>query len=287
MPELPEVETIRRDLAERITGKKIAGVSVRHAKTVRGAPAVFSRRLVGRSVRAIHRVGKLLIFIFDVPDYQLLVHLKMTGQLIYRGQTALVAGGHFLSGAVLELPGRHTRVVISFSDGAELFFNDMRLFGYMHLSDPETVDRVKKTYGIEPLTPDFTLERFQKIVRPRRTSIKAVLLRQNLIAGLGNIYADEACFRAGIRPDRPARGLTPEEIVRLHRACEHVIRLGIKHRGTTFNSFVDADGRSGGFLRLLRVYGRDGERCLGCKTALIKKIRTAGRGTHFCPVCQV
>ena len=149
MPELPEVETIRRDLAERITGKKIAGVSVRHAKTVRGAPAVFSRRLVGRSVRAIHRVGKLLIFIFDVPDYQLLVHLKMTGQLIYRGQTALVAGGHFLSGAVLELPGRHTRVVISFSDGAELFFNVGNVFA--GLQNPErAIEYYAKAVDINP-----------------------------------------------------------------------------------------------------------------------------------------
>lgn len=285
MPELPEVETVRRDLNKLITGKPIAAVSVLHAKTVRILPKIFIKKMHGQLITNIDRIGKLLIFNFKFPDQVLLVHLKMTGQLIFRSGKKVVAGGHSLSEPIKELPNKHTRVIVTFNDSSELFFNDLRLFGYMELVDESKLVKVKAGYGIEPLTKNFTLNNFQKVLKNRRTSIKALLLNQKIISGLGNIYVDEACFLAGIKPTRVVTRLTAEEVKQLWQACIEVIKLGVKHRGTTFNHFVDGNGEKGGFLPFLKVYGRAGKPCKTCKTS-IAKIKAVGRGTHFCPQCQ-
>lgn len=286
MPELPEVETIRRGLTKKVLHKKITSVEVRKEQTIRTNPKLFSDFLVSHSFISIDRIGKLLIFHLSDKKHHLLIHLKMTGQLIYRSGKLFIAGGHSLLPTLPQLPHNHTRVILEFADKSRLFFNDMRLFGYMRVVTIEELKKIQATYGIEPLTPTFTLANFRKALRGRATSIKAVLLNQNLIAGMGNIYVDEACFRAGIRPARQANQLTVQEVKKLRQACAAVIKQGIEKQGTTFNSFVNVDGQSGGFSKSLRVYNRTGKKCLKCKFGTIKKIRTAGRGTHYCPRCQ-
>ncbi len=292
MPELPEVETVRRDLSEVILQVKITKVEALHLSTIRPLTAKeVEQRLVGKKITAIKRIGKLLIFELAKPAVILLVHLKMTGQLIYsapikKGETKkLIAGGHSLSEPINDLPNKHTRLIVTFASGAQLFFNDLRLFGYCKFTDQLELEKIKNKYGIEPLTANFTWPNFKKALGKRTANLKSVLLNQTIISGLGNIYVDEACWRAKVHPARRVSDLTEAELKKLFKACHEVIELGVKHRGTTFNHFVDGHGQKGGFLKFLQVYGRGGKPCERCGTA-IKKIRLAGRGTHFCPTCQ-
>lgn len=284
MPELPEVETIRQDLRAKLLGKKIRQVMVREKKSVRGKADVFVRRLVGDSFAEIDRVGKLMIFALDRQPLFLLVHLKMTGQLLYRHRGGLVAGGHSLTkGDGLE-KAKHIRVEIVFSDGSCLVFNDLRKFGYLQIADAKELARIRAGYGIEPGRESFRLDEMKEIFARRKTNIKAVLLNQKLIAGIGNIYADEILFAARIHPTRAASSLKPEEVKRIFTESKKIIKKAIENRGTTFNNYVDSDGRKGGFYRFLRVYERVGEKCRRCG-GVVKKMKLAGRGTHFCD-CQ-
>ncbi len=286
MPELPEVETIKRDLAKKIVGKKITTILILQKKSVHYPTDKFKEVLVGDKISSINRRGKLLYCSFQKSPLFLLVHLKMTGQLIYRQKEKITAGGHSLGKIDFELPNKFTRAVFGFVDGSELFFNDMRRFGYLKLVTAEEKDKIlQKSFGIEPLTPDFKYQSFAQLFVKRKTAVKALLMNQKLIAGLGNIYADEVCFCAGIKPDRRVEKISESEKKKLFSCINKVLLLSIKHRGTTFNSYVDCDGNKGNFVHLLKVYGRDGEKCYRCKS-IIKKIRAAGRGTHFCLQCQ-
>ncbi|HMB66054.1 MAG TPA: DNA-formamidopyrimidine glycosylase [Patescibacteria group bacterium] len=289
MPELPEVETIRRDLETRITGEKISRVQVKDPKAIKGSPD-FVKKTTGRTVRGIDRKGKILILELDGGSY-VLIHLKMTGQLIYCHNREMIAGGHtFHRESLLEdvggkLPNQHTRVIFHFQSGDRLFFNDMRRFGYIKFASEREKENKIGELGPEPLLREFDLPSFRKNLKNRKTAIKKVLLDQKLVAGIGNIYADESLFLSGIRPDRLAHELKPEEVRVLHGNIKKVLKKGVKHRGTTFNNYVDSQGKQGGFSEFLQVYGREGEKCPACGGP-IKKIRLAGRGTHFCPHCQ-
>lgn len=286
MPELPEVETIRRDLEKVVIGKKIIGCFLTKTKVIRGNSRVFRKALLGNRIVRIERIGKLLLFALASGQY-LLVHLKMTGQLFYaQGARVAARGGHSLSKALDDtLPNKYTRAVFTFANRGRLFFNDLRLFGYLALVDERQKQAVIETYGIEPLTRQFTGERFNGIFSRRKTSVKAVLLNQTLIAGIGNIYADEICFAAQVKPSRSAARLAKAERSRLWQATEDVLKRAIAARGTTFNSYVDGAGRRGSFLAQLAVYGRGGQPCFRCG-AQLKKIRVAGRGTVYCAHCQ-
>ncbi len=285
MPELPEVETIRRDLIERIVGKKIQKVEIKNNKVVKNTPAVFACQMTGNAVVDIDRVGKLLIVHLREGDERLLIHLKMTGRLIYRQGEDLVAGGHSLTSANEIENGKHTHVIWHFGSGVTLEFEDMRRFGYVKLVSKVEAERIRSTFGIEPLTPQFTLENFVAVFGKRTTSVKAVLLNQSLLAGIGNIYADEICFVAGVHPETPANQLSPKMLQRLYVASQEIIAEAIEHRGTTFYSYLDGQGQRGSYFERLRVYSRDGQPCLVCGSVL-GKMRVAGRGTHFCPKCQ-
>lgn len=285
MPELPEVETIRQDLLQKVINKKIIDVEILHKKTVRNNERSFLSILKNNKIKNIKRTGKLIIFELVDGNNFLLVHLKMTGQLIYKKGGQITAGGHSESNTDLNLPNRHTRVIITFADKSKLFFNDMRLFGYMKIEDEQSKDKIVGNFGIEPLTKDFTLPNFEKIFENRRTNIKAILLNQKLIAGLGNIYVDEVCFEADVRPDKSAANLSKEQMKRIYSAIELIIKKAIEKRGTTFNNYIDADGNKGNFLDCLKVYGRGGGNCKKCKN-ILKKINLAGRGTVFCEKCQ-
>ncbi len=285
MPELPEVETIRQDLREVILEKEITTVDVRRESMVRGDVTDFVNHLVGNRVKEIDRVGKLLIFRLAAGDQVLLGHLKMTGQLIYKTPDALIAGGHTEPPVDVELPNRYSYIIFDFADGTRLFFNDMRTFGYMSLEYSEAVSKITSGYGIEPGTSAFTLPAWRAIFINRKTTVKAILLNQTLISGIGNIYADEICFDAKIRPDRRAHDLSGDDVEQLFRSTQEIIALAVKERGTTFNHYRDPKGRKGNFLNFLKVYGNGGKPCTVCGTELIKS-KVAGRGTVHCPSCQ-
>lgn len=286
MPELPEVETIRRDLDRRIRYKKIKRIDVRKLKIVRGSVPVFKRALLGKSFARVDRRAKLLIFKISLGEKFLLIHLKMTGQLIYESGRATIAGGHGWPPLDRRLPSKYSHVIFTFRDGSRLFFNDLRQFGYLQLVDRATKDKIIAGYGLEPLTSEFTLPRFAQIFRGKKTALKALLLNQGLIAGIGNIYADEICHAAGMRPTRKVSTLKAADIKRLYIASQEILRRAVEKRGTTFSDYVDADGRTGNYLRYLKVYGREGQKCLTCWQGIIKKIKIGSRGTHYCPICQ-
>lgn len=285
MPELPEVETIRRDLEKKILDKKISVVEVYNAKVVKMDRHSFVELLRGKKIKAIDRRGKLMIFHLSDGKHYLLIHLKMTGQLLYQYDRKLLAGGHSFSELETDLPNRYTRVRFRFADGSILYFNDLRRFGFLKLVDEKGKEQVLRQYGLEPLQPEFTFQAFQQALDKRKTSLKAVMLNQQLIAGIGNIYADEICFAAGVRPWRKVSSLRRDDLKRLYHACKKVLRLAIAKRGTTFNNYVDANGQRGNFLRYLKVYDQEGKPCKRCHMIIEKRV-VAGRGTHYCLQCQ-
>lgn len=291
MPELPEVETIRRDLEKEIVGQKIVSFWSERGKVVRGN---YKKMLEGAVFEKIDRRGKLLMFGIAGTGKTMLVHLKMTGQLIYLSKenmgpsqsSRIVAGGHSFRQNDFDLPGKHTRAVFEFENGGKLFFNDMRKFGYIEIVDSKDKENIMvDKFGIEPGLPHFTLENFRDVIKNRQTSIKAVLLNQKLIAGIGNIYADESCFEAGIKPERVAKSLNDREIKKLWQAVKKIIQKAIQKRGTTFNNYVDVSGNKGNFVSELKVYGRGGEKCQRCG-ATLRKGKVVGRGTVWCEECQ-
>ncbi len=284
MPELPEVETIRRDLTERIVGRKIKTIEVVDKKISQDGKLAYF--LSGRNMVSIDRIGKLLIFDVGGGSF-LLIHLRMTGQLVYVADGKMTTGGHSFGGNEFKdgLPDKHTRLWMEFSGGGKLFFNDARRFGLAKVVTMEELDAIKKEYGAEPLRESFTFDNLKKIFSRLRITVKAALLDQKKVAGIGNIYADEVLFAAGVLPWRAASSLSDEELKCIHKESERIIAKAIKYRGTTFSDYVDADGKNGNFTAFLQVYGRNGEKCPKCSGKISKK-RVAGRGTHFCPVCQ-
>lgn len=285
MPELPEVETIRADLQKVLRGQKIRVVQVNKRKLIKSNPRTFDRDLRNCEVESVSRRGKLLIFKFKEVDRYLLIHLKMTGQLIYKEKNKVTAGGHGYP-LVDNLPNRYSHIIFSFVGGSKLYFNDMRQFGYMKIVDDKELKKVLAGYGMEPLTDDFTWQALWLVLQNRKTALKNVLLDQKVIAGLGNIYVDETCFAAGIRPTRRADRLSKREVKKLGQVIRRVLNLAIKYRGTTFGDYRDGLGGEGNFVKRLKVYGRAGMPCRRCGQGIIKKIKVGGRGTSYCPICQ-
>ncbi len=293
MPELPEIETIKRDLKKKIIGKKIVGVEVREKKLVYPGFAGFKKGLEGNHFVKIERRGKLLVFHLAKRALFLLAHMKMTGQLVYRYDHQVIYGGHDVPKTVSSLPNQFTRVIFKFQNKSVLYFNDMRKFGYLKLVSAETKDKIlAMRFGPDAFSPKLSLKTFKAILEHRKKSrLKAVLMDQRSIAGIGNIYADEICFMARLRPQRKINTLSVDEVKWLFHSLTKVLAHAIKHRGTTFGTrtaqnYVDSDGKHGNYLDFLKVYQRDGEKCLRCKKSVIQKDNTAGRGTRFCPTCQ-
>lgn len=286
MPELPEVETVRLQLMLGIKGKKVAKVTVLNEKSVRGE-INFAAQLEGQAIKDIDRIGKLLIFSFrGNPDLFLLTHLKMTGQLFLIGRKGArqAAGGHETNLDNI-LPNRHTRAIIEFKDGSVLYFNDQRIFGYLALTDKQGLSTARSRFGPEPHGGQLDFEYFYNRLQKSGRSIKALLLDQTFIAGLGNIYVDEALFRSGLHPARLANTVTRSEAKKLATEASKVLKEAIKAGGTTFQSFKDSKGKTGNYFQKLKVFARQGKPCVKCGEKIIKT-RVAGRGTHFCPHCQ-
>ena|SRR3989344_3695553 len=291
MPELPEVETIKSELDKALKGKVFRGVEVLWSKTVEPqTEREFGQKIKNKKILKIARRAKVIIFHLSDQTY-LAVHLKMTGQLIYKPKKGrLVVGGHSNPpagrGGTDNLPNKYTRLVFNFTDGSQLFFNDLRKFGWICWLDQAALDVLTSGHGLEPLEKEFTLAALQQILaRYPKRKVKQILLDQKLIAGVGNIYADEACFAAHILPIRVTKTLTSREIKDLYHHLIRILKLSISKKGTSSNNYRRSDGSRGNFMSYLKVYGRAKLKCLRCKT-LIEKIKFNGRGTQYCPNCQ-
>lgn len=287
MPELPEVETVRRGLSEYIVGRTIRAVVVRDSpKSLQSDDTTISEFVAGATITAVRRRAKVLLVELS-SGYTLVIHLKMTGQLVYRGQHAFGAG-HPTDSLIGELPDRSTRVVIEFTDDTHLFFNDQRKFGWIRpypTLEVPNIDFMMRV-GPEPLEDSFTAAEFIPRIRRRAgTTIKAALLDQTVLAGVGNIYADEALWGAKIHPATRVRDVTDAQLATLLTEVKYVMNLAIEKGGSTDRNYVNADGKRGSYIDFARVFRREGLECPRCGTA-IEKSRVAGRGTHTCLTCQ-
>jgi formamidopyrimidine-DNA glycosylase len=275
MPELPEVETLRLGLEPRLAGQTIKSTIFGDFPGVIGEQSIeqFNAMIVGRTFSRLRRRGKYLIVELD-EDVSLIIHLRMTGVLIVSPHDAP--------------PERHQHLTFTLDNGTELRFADQRKFGRVVLADAEKIAALEARLGPEPLSDDFTVKKLGEVLARRKAPIKSALLNQELIAGLGNIYVDEALFGAGVHPQRTAESLTPEELERLHRSIRKVLQNGLTHRGTSFSHFKDSYGEAGDNQHHLLIYGRGNTQrfCPNCGGP-ISKITVGGRGTHFCPICQV
>ena len=273
MPELPEVETIRRALEPHVVGRTFERVDINDPRLVRPfEPLAVAAELEGERVAALDRRGKYLVIRFE-SGRVLLVHLRMTGSV-----------RHAARGTLADDP--HRRAVVKLDDGSDVAYRDVRRFGTWHLLEPEEVDAyLDRRLGREPLERAFTAKRLGERLAGRRAPLKAALLDQRTVAGLGNIYVDEALWRARLHPLREAGTLDDDELTRLTKAIREALRAGIARQGASLRDYSTPDGGRGRMQDRFRVYCREGEPCLRCGTP-IDKIRVAGRGTWYCPQCQ-
>jgi len=273
LPELPEVETVRRTLEGLVVGKKIRNVSVFLPRIVRKPTEIleFSLLLQGQTIQGIGRRGKFLKIILD--DLVLVSHLRMEGRY-----------GVYPSEEPIE---KHTHVIFHFTDGTELRYRDVRQFGTMEIwpKGQEDDSPSLRKLGPEPLDPNFTLAIFKERLKGKKTKIKPLLLNQEWLVGLGNIYVDEALFRARIHPETEAHLLSLVKIGQLYEAIRETLQEAVEQGGSSIKSYVNGQGEMGMFQQQLKAYGRDNEPCLRCGT-MMKRIVVGGRGTHFCPRCQ-
>lgn len=273
MPELPEVETVKQTLNTLVAGKRIARVTVTLPRIIQRPSEIeqFCDALQGHTIERIERRGKFLRIVLD--GLVLVSHLRMEGRY-----------GVFKAGEPVE---KHTHVIFHFDDGTELRYKDVRQFGTMHLfaAGEEWELPPLHKLGVEPLSAEFTVERFAEAMRRRRSFIKPVLLNQHIVVGIGNIYVDEALFRAGIHPNRAADELTDEEYALLHRSIIDTLQEAVEAGGSSIKSYVNGQGEMGMFQHQLQVYGRQGQPCVRCGN-IIEKTVVGGRGTHYCPECQ-
>jgi len=269
MPELPEVETVRRSLERLIAGQTILTVDVREPRLRRTLAADFATALAGRVVQQIKRRGKYLHLCLD--DNRIwLIHLGMTGQLVVG-----IVNGDLLP---------HDHVLIALSNGQSLRYHDTRRFGLMAIGNEEEIAALT-ALGVEPLSRIFTTDYLWAKTRTTRRTIKDLLMDQRVVAGIGNIYASELLFRAGIRPHRSAATLNRQATARIVKAAKAVLREAINHRGSSISDYLDGEGKPGAFQQRFRVYGREDESCRKCTTPIRRETR-GGRSAFFCPVCQ-
>jgi formamidopyrimidine-DNA glycosylase len=287
MPELPEVETVRRGLHQLIIGRQIHSQVHDTPKSFPNSEHDVRLFLINATILDVRRRAKVLLIDLST-DYTLVIHLKMTGQLVFRGEETFGAG-HPNESLIGELPDRSTRVTLEFMDGAKLYFNDQRKFGWMKLVPTMEVADMPfmQKVGPEPLEDDFTAEEFAaRFSRRAKTSIKAALLDQSVVAGVGNIYADESLWGAKVHPKRLVGAITSMEFELLYTELRQVMNLAIEKSGSTDKNYVNAEGKRGSYMDFARVFRREGLACPRCGAEIIK-FKAAGRGTHICPVCQV
>ncbi len=287
MPELPEVETVRLGLARLLLNRTVVSVESDSPKSFPNASSDVAAFLIGSQVVAVRRRAKVLMIDLST-NYTLVVHLKMTGQMVFVG-TERFGAGHPNDSLIDRLPDRSTRVTIGFGDGSYLFFNDQRKFGWMKLMPTGEVPNLAfmQKVGPEPLENAFTGEQFIGRIRRRSgTTIKAAILDQTVLAGVGNIYADESLWAARIHPSRRVADISDAELELLLCEIKSVMSLAIEKGGSTNKNYVNAEGKRGSYMDFANVFRREGLPCPRHPGVLVEKIRVAGRGTHVCPVCQ-
>jgi formamidopyrimidine-DNA glycosylase len=287
MPELPEVETVRIGLQQFLPGRQVTNVSHDWPKGFPNAETDVNTFLLGATVTAVRRRAKVLLIDLNT-NYTLVIHLKMTGQMVFRSAHEHFGAGHPNKSLVGALPDKSTRVTFTFADKSQLFFNDQRKFGWIRLLPSPEVDNLDffQKVGPEPLAADFTATAFiQRLLKRPKSGIKAVLLDQTIVAGIGNIYADESLWGAKIHPQTLVQDITKTQLETLFHALQAVLRLSIEKGGSTDRNYVNAEGKSGSYLTFANVFRREGKACPRCGTTIIKT-RVAGRGTHLCPHCQ-
>lgn len=292
MPELPEVETIVKRLREVVVGKTIDNVLVHRDKSFQGNPTL----ILNSKISDVSRRAKLIRFHLD-NNLNLLVHLKMTGQLIFISNdgSKRIGGGHPTSDWVETLPSKHTRITFHLSETSEnnenreksnLYFNDIRVFGWVKLADQEAVNLEHSKYAPDIHTAEVDENYFHSALSKTARPIKVAIMDSSIVSGVGNIYACDGLNLARINPERSAKSLSKEESSELLKALKHVINLGIEMGGATIDNYRNVDGFSGKYQEVVRVYGREGEKCENCGNIIVKN-KLAGRGTYFCANCQV
>lgn len=286
MPELPEVETVRAGLSTLLPGKTVQAVSHDWAKSFPNAAHDIEECLIGATVTDVRRRAKVLMIDLN-SRYSLVIHLKMTGQLVYVGEQRFGAG-HPSASLVNSLPDKSTRVTFEFTDGTKLFFNDQRKFGWVKLMPTIEIPNINfmQKVGPEPLGAEFTWQEFRdRFQRRPNTNIKAALLDQTVVAGVGNIYADESLWGAKIHPTTLVKNISSNQFKLLFKELQYVLQLAIERGGSSDKNYVNAEGKRGSYLDFARVFRREKLPCPRCSTTIIKT-KVAGRGTHICPTCQ-
>ncbi len=281
MPELPEVETVARQLRKVLLDRKIAKVEVFKAKSFAGNV----EEITGSSVKEIRRRSKIIQILLS-NNLSLLIHLKMSGQLIFDDGKRRVGGGHPTADWVQALPSKHTRVMLTFSDGSHLYFNDQRIFGWIRVANDEILEENFKDLAPDVIDSEVTTEYLYQKSQKRKMPIKQFIMDNTIVAGVGNIYACDALNLAKIAPTRPANELGKSEVEKLLKAMRTVVELGIEMGGATAHGeYVNVEGLAGKYQNVMRVYGKKGEACPNCGSE-IQKIKLGGRGTFFCSNCQ-
>jgi len=296
MPELPEVENLRRGLEKKIVGQKIMWVKVNKPKLVSGKGNIrvaspkkvheFEAGLKGEIFSEIERRAKNLIFRF-ASGKVLLVHLKMSGQFVYKSNSETIMGGHPIELSETELPNKHTHITFELEKGT-LFYNDTRMFGYLlYYPNAKSFDAENHfgSYGVEPLSKEFTVKYLTDNLKNRKGKIKSILMAQDIVTGVGNIYADESLFEARIHPERSASSIRNDQIKLLYKAVLQIMKRAIEVGGSSVATYRLLDETRGNYAREHKVYGKAGEKCPRCGTPL-KKILIQSRTTIFCPHCQ-
>jgi formamidopyrimidine-DNA glycosylase len=282
MPELPEVEVVRLFLSKKLVNKTISDLQIYNPKSFIGKP----QSVIGQKIKSFTRIGKQLSIHLE-NGLILLVHLKMTGQLIYLSDEKTILGHPTPNLNNSPLPNKSSRLLFTFSDNLKLFFNDQRKFGWIKIFSKPELTCFQSKLGLDVLDPNFTLEYLFHKLQSSTRPVKSVLLDQNKFAGIGNIYANDALFLAGINPKTPSKKITKIQSKKLLQSLLKIIKDSIIHGGSTAkdNKYIHPDGTSGGHQFHFQVYQREGEPCLVCQTP-IKRFKISGRSTFYCPVCQ-
>ncbi|MEO8581985.1 MAG: bifunctional DNA-formamidopyrimidine glycosylase/DNA-(apurinic or apyrimidinic site) lyase [Patescibacteria group bacterium] len=281
MPELPEVETISKRLRPYLSGKTIAKIIQHHPKTFQGS----AEKIEGLQILGVLRRAKMIRIQLE-KGFNLLIHLKMTGQLIYVDDKHRVGGGHPTEDWISQLPSKHTRTELHFTDGSKLFFNDQRLFGWIRVLNDKEVEEEFAKYAPDVTSPEFTLSYFSRIVQKRSVPIKLLIMDNTIVSGIGNIYACDALNLAQLSPFQKANTLNTVQIETLYNAAKSIIQKGIDLGGaTTDGKYIDVHGFAGKYQLEARVYDRKGKQCLHCAGEILKE-KLGGRGTYYCAKCQ-
>lgn len=298
MPELPEVESLRLGLNRKLSKSKIKSVRIIKPKLVSGNGTLrkiskkkteeFIKEITGEKILNIKRIAKNLIIELS-NEKILIVHLKMTGQLVFvdKKKNKTLGGHPIIKSFVDELPNKHTAIIFNLDNGT-LFYNDVRMFGYVlyfkNIGDARN-HGLFKNIGLDPFDKNFTLEYFKKEIRKTNRNLKATLLDQKIVTGCGNIYTDEVCFASKVNPEKNCKSLKDKEIESVYKNIKSILKAAIEHGGSSVSDYLLADGSRGNYARLHKVYGKGGEKCFNCKNILERKV-VAGRATVFCKDCQ-